>query len=296
MNKALWNSILEFLPLNEYPNLPCPFCHQETLNFDEDTIVSKPVSKHYEKVASRHYQLIKDERRKELKESGQAIKEMWNEHPLWGILGAVGAILIEASKPNYNFEKFTAFMTCSNCYDHVAVTGLMQRHITKTETENEEPSLYKIDHFSTPISMFNLDEHIPPAIQFELFAAFRYFHIDTNSSANKLRRAIECFCKTIGDENKNLYNNINLLANSYPLESELLHTLRILGNKGSHSDNTVDINEDDLIKAFDIFEEVLAVFRKRHKLTTLKESQQQLLEKFDKKYIENTLKHEESAS
>lgn len=293
MNKVLWNSILEFLPLDKYPNLPCPFCHQETLNFNEDTIVSKKVSSNYKKVASRHYQLIEEERRKELSESGQAIKEMWNEHPVWGILGAVGAILTEASKPSYNFEKFTAFMTCSNCDDHVAVTGLMQRHITETETENEEPSLYKIDHFSTPISMFKLDEHIPNAIKFELLAAFRYFHIDTNSSANKLRRAIECFCTAFEIEGNNLGRRLNQLKDRFPVEIELLNTLRLVGNEGSHSNNPVGVNEDDLLKAFDIVEEVLTLFRKLNKIKELKEPQQQLLEKFDKKTNNKTLKHEE---
>ena len=47
MNTKLWKSILNFVPLSEYPNLPCPFCHHETLKFDEDTIISKKISKHY---------------------------------------------------------------------------------------------------------------------------------------------------------------------------------------------------------------------------------------------------------
>ncbi len=285
MNTKLWKSILNFVPLSEYPNLPCPFCHHETLKFDEDTIISKKISKHYEKIASRHFELDKKKKQAEQRENGAVVRELWNEHPLWGIVGAIGVACIESAKPNYHFRKFTAFMYCTNCEDNVAVTGLLQQHTKKTDSDNQEPSIYKIDHFSTPVSMFKIDEQIPSSIQLELLGAFRYFHIDTNSSANKLRRAIECFCNEFDIPGDNLARRLAQLKEKYPTEVDLLNTLRLVGNEGSHSNGFTEVNEDDLLGAFDIVEEVLTLFPRLEKLNQLKRSQEQLINKFDKKKV-----------
>jgi hypothetical protein len=41
--------ILGFVTLEDYPNLPCPYCQHEALNIEVITIVSRVVSDNYKK-------------------------------------------------------------------------------------------------------------------------------------------------------------------------------------------------------------------------------------------------------
>ena len=279
MNKEKWKSILGFVALEKYPNLPCPYCHQETLNIDESSIVSRVVSENYKEIASRHFILEQEKQKKEGLEQGELVREQWETNPLLGVLGAVGVVANKIAKPSYHFCKFTAFMTCTSCGDNVAVTGLSQEH-TQKASEQQLPSLYKIEQFSVPIPMFKINDSVPVSIQLELLGAFSYFHIDTCSSANKLRRAIENFCTELGFEGNNLARQIEQLKKEHPTEAEFLNTLRLVGNEGTHSDG---VNENDLLLAFDIVEEVLAIFPRLDKLNRLKAPQKILIDKFDKK-------------
>ena len=127
--------------------------------------------------------------------------------------------------------------------------------------------------------MFEISSIAPSSIQFELLGAFSYFHIDTNSSASKLRRAIDKFCSELGMKPNTLARQIKELETKYSTEADFLNTLRLVGNEGTHSDN---VNEDDLLLAFDIVEEVLAIFPRLAKLERLKAPQAQLEDKFDK--------------
>jgi len=280
VNINLWKSILGFVAIDKYPNLPCPYCFKETLNIDRDSIVSREVSDNYKNIASRHFNLEIEKQREESLKHGDTVKEMWESNSLLGTIGAIGFVINEVLKPSYNFHKFTAFMSCKNCGDNVAVMGLSQEHKKKTENEKQLPALYKIDHFSTPISIFKINEQVPASIQFELLGAFSYFHIDTNSSANKLRRAIENFCSELGMANNTLGRQIIQLKQFHPVEAGLLNTLRLVGNEGTHANGVL---EDDLLMAFDIVEEVLALFPRLEKLERLKASQEILINKFDKK-------------
>jgi len=280
VNINLWKSIVGFVALKNYPNLPCPYCSKETLNFDISSIVSRKVSDKYKHIASRHFKLEQQRQRDHSLKQGEIIEGMMNSNSLLGVVGAIGLSIYEIAKPSYHFCKFTAFMVCESCGDNIAVSGLSQDHTKKTESERQLPALYKIDHFSTPISMFKINELVPTSIQFELLGAFSYFHIDTNSSANKLRRAIEVFCSELGIADNPLGRQINELKNSHPVEAGLLNALRLVGNEGTHSNSVL---EDDLLMAFDIVEEVLALFPRLNKLERLKAPQAKLISKFKKK-------------
>lgn len=292
MNTDKWKSILGFVALKEYPNLPCPYCHQETLGFDTSSIVSREVSDNYKKIASRHFNIEQDKQKEKGLEQGKLIKDMWDTNSLLGVLGAAGLFIHEVVKPSYHFCKFTAFMACASCNDNVAVIGLCQEHTKITANEKQLPPLYKIEQFSIPVPMFEISSTVPASIQFELLGAFNYFHIDTNSSANKLRRAIEKFCVELGMEGNNLGRQIKELREIHSIEADLLNTLRLVGNEGTHSDG---VTEDDLLLAFDIVEEVLAIFPRLAKLERLKAPKAHLDNKFNKKKARteaNTLEHE----
>jgi hypothetical protein len=291
MNTNKWQSILGFVTLDVYPNLPCPYCQQETLNIDRSSIVSRVVSENYKSIASRHFNLENEKQQQETLEHSKHVKDLFSSNTLIGVVGAVGFLAYQIVKPNYHFCKFTAFMVCSHCSDNVAVTGLSQVHTKKMADEKQLPPIYKIDNFSIPIPMFNINHLVPVSIQPELLGAFSYFHIDTNASANKLRRAIEKFCSELGMEGSNLGRQVEQLKKTYPVEADLLNTLRLVGNEGTHSDGVL---EDDLLMAFDIVEEVLTIFPRLDKLKRLKAPQAILSEKFDKKKSQterNTIEH-----
>lgn len=292
MNTDKWKSILGFVALDKYPNLPCPYCHQDTLNIDESSIVSRSVSENYKKIASRHFHLAQNKKQEDMLEQSQLMKDMWKSDSLIGMFGAAAVFINEVVKPSYHFCKFTAFMSCASCDDNVSVIGLSQEHTKKTPNEKQLPPIYKIEQFSIPVPMFEISPAVPVSIQLELLGAFNYFHIDTNLSASKLRRAIEKFCSELGMKPNNLGRQIKELETKYPTEASFLNTLRLVGNEGTHSDN---VNEDDLLLAFDIVEEVLAIFPRLEKLERLKAPQAQLEDKFDKKKARTetkTLEHE----
>ena len=175
-------------------------------------------------------------------------------------------------------------MNCDNCGDNIAINGLCQVPIRVMSEQSELPTLYKVEHFSSPIPLFEIEKDVPASVQIELLGAFSYFHIDTNSSASKLRRAIEQFCIQLGAEGKNLYRQLDSLKTQYPIEISLLDTLRLVGNEGTHS-HGLDVTEDDLLTAFKIFKEVITIFRKQRILSELQSDQITLNEKFDNKII-----------
>lgn len=292
MNTVKWKSILGFVALEKYPNLPCPYCHKEALNIDESSIVSRAVSDNYKKIASRHFNLEQNKQEEKSTKQEQRVEKMLESNSLLGFFGAAAVVYLDAVKPSYHFCKFTAFMTCDSCNDNVAVIGLSQEHVKKTTNEKQLPPLYKIEQFSIPVPMFEISSTVPFSIQLELLGAFSYFHIDTNSSASKLRRAIEKFCSELGMKPNTLARQIKEMETKYPIEASFLNTLRLVGNEGTHSDN---VNEDDLLLAFYIVEEVLAIFPRLAKLEHLKAPQAQLEDKFDKKKARTetkTLEHE----
>lgn len=280
MNTQLWKSIINFVELDKYPKLPCPYCNQIELAIDKQSVQTRPISDNYENSAtSRHYQAVMKERKIEDEKNTKQLGQAFEENVVLGTLMGIGTILTKIMSPDYDFNKFIAFMSCASCGDSVSINGLAQIHQPIDPKKPQRPTLYKVEHFSTPIPLFPLDKAVPAKVQLELLSAFHHFHIDTNSSASKLRRAIEKFCKELGAKTDNLNNNIQALTKLYPLESELLHTLRLVGNEGTHSDG---VNEDDLLTAFRIFEEVLTVFRRKEILAELKESQKVLNDKFKK--------------
>jgi hypothetical protein len=292
LNTSKWKSILGFVALDQYPNLPCPYCHQETLNFDTSSIVSREVSEKYKEIASPHFNSENDKKKERDTEQEELMKKMWGSDSVLGFMGAAILTYHEIVKPSYHYCKFTAFMTCASCNDNIAVTGLSQEHAKRDTDKKQLPSLYKIDHFSIPIPMFKVNHAVPTSIHLELLGAFHYFHIDTNVSASKLRRAIEKYCSELGMKPNSLARQIRELEIKYPMEASFLDTLRLVGNEGTHSDN---VNEDDLLLAFDIVEDVLTIFPRIAKRESLKAPQAKLEDKFDKKKARTETKTLENA-
>lgn len=279
MNRSTWKSILGFVELDNYPDLPCPLCGSVSLNFDKETVQYRPLTKNHEDLVSRHHQLELQRINREKDVVKDGIKDLYDSSPILGIVCGVAITLEEMKAPQTTFEQFNAFLVCHSCQGEISCSGLKKKFVSKNKNEHEKVSTYKIDYFSAPIPIFNIGEDVPDSIRAELSNAFHCFHFDTNASAHKLRKAIEAFCIELGTQRNNLARQIKELSQNYPTEAKLLNALRLVGNEGTHS---TGVDEEDLLNAFDIIEEVIQIFRKLKKLKDLEVPTQLIENKFKK--------------
>ncbi|GAB2998906.1 DUF4145 domain-containing protein [Psychrosphaera aestuarii] len=278
MNRSTWKSILGFVEIENYPDLPCPLCNSVSLNFDKSSIQTRPLTENYKKLASRHYKLEQQRKRVAQEAKHNNVKEIYETSPVLGIVSGIFIGLQELNAPEIKFELFNAFLVCDACDGNISCSGLKQKHINKNENEKKKADIYKVDYFSIPIPIIHLDKEVPSSIKSELYNAFSYFHFDTNGSAHKLRKAVEAFCLELKAKPNSLARQLKELSEEYPIETKLLHAIRLIGNEGTHSNG---VEEEDLLIAFDIVEEVLQIFRKLKKLEDLKTRAKQLVDKFE---------------
>lgn len=283
MDIKLWKSIGEFVGVNKYPSLPCPFCGEIDLEMDSSSLHHKSFSENFEnkaKYLSRHHQAVKEKEYAEEIKQSELIKSASEKDTLSGLLSTLFFIASDAFKDNYELGQFAGFMQCNSCNEYLSISGLSQKKIDLKDNEPVKPIRVKVENFGFPILMFDINQYVPEIVERELHDAFRYFHFDPNSSAAKLRRAIESFCHVLDSEGKSLHQQINNLPERFSMEKRFLQTLRLVGNEGTHADG---VDEDDLLQAFDIFHNVLSVFTRLHELQALESSHEILSLKFDKK-------------
>lgn len=263
LNRKVFEQIMGFESINFYPKLPCPYCNQNDLALDRQTITYKIVS------------LVDAPKivKKEMRENLDLVENTYKENKLLGILAgvAVGAAVVSE-----RHAKFICFFTCKNCSKNVSSTGTMK--LDKTERLNS--SSIKVEYFSPPIPLFNLSNNIPENIREEILQAFNHFHSDITSSGTKLRRVVEKMCFDLGFKEKNLHASISSLSKIYPKEGALLHSLKLLGNDAVHSDN---LEIRDLLNAFEIIDFVLHLYERVAQEKMINEKALELEEKFAKK-------------
>lgn len=281
MNKELWKSLSGFVFLEKYPGLPCPYCGESALAFEAQSITVRVLSDKFKLQAqyhSRHYNNVKEHQRNTDELTGNLLGKAWDTHPFLGVLGGFGAIALEVDKEKNKYGQFSGFMKCKACSDYVAVNGLSLHYLEKPDSTPQKLKL-KVESFSLPLPLFPINEFVPYSVEKELLGAFSYYHFDPSSSANKLRRAMERFCDSLGAEGKTLHARLKNLPAEYQREARFLNTLRLVGNEGTHDDG---VAEDDLLHAFDIFHKVLEIFPRLEELKQLEETDALLIKKFDK--------------
>lgn len=155
-------------------------------------------------------------------------------------------------------SKFAGFFVCDECGQDVAVVGTAKR-ITGKSAVNRSPML-KVEYFSPPTPMFEIDPATPQAITEEIVQAFSHFHSDLNASGAKVRRAMEKICETLVCQEKTLHASIMAMARDYPKEAGWLSVLKLPGNEAVHSDR---VDEEDLLTAFEVLSAVLDIFRRK---------------------------------
>lgn len=263
MNRKIFEQIIGFKSINSYPKLPCPYCNQNDLALDRQTITYKIVS------------LIDAPKivKKEMRENSDFVENTYKKNKLIGVLAGVA---LSAAMFSEIYAKFICFFTCEHCSKNVSSTGTMKLE----KNEHADSSSIKVEYFSPPIPLFNLSNNIPENIREEILQAFNHFHSDITSSGTKLRRVVEKMCSDLGFKEKNLHASISSLSKRYPTEGKLLHSLKLLGNDAVHSDN-LDIS--DLLNAFEIIDFVLHLYERVAQEKVINEKALELEEKFANK-------------
>jgi len=263
MDRELWKKVVKFVSVENYPLLHCPYCNSSHLRIDKESISYRKSSRF------EHNTLLA----KEEKARNTAVKDAFEQNAFFGILAGLSNAITSMS---WIPTKFICFFKCDKCHNDVSATGTAQYPVKK---ENGSPTI-KVEYFSPPIPIFEVDPSIPDRIKNEILQAFNHFHCDLNSSGMKLRRSIENLCDELGVKKRTLHDSIIELGNTHPTEAKLLNSLKLVGNEATHSDT---VTEEDLLDAFEVQYFVLNIFKRNQEAKKVQESANRLLNKFDKR-------------
>lgn len=237
----IWSSLSGLVSIDRYPKLPCPYCDSNHLAIDRSSIV-------YRKLSGIAYETYAH------KLTPNYIANLKNDNN--DLLKMLAQIADIAESSNYEASQFVGFFVCSMCHQSVSSMG-----IAKVPSNGKGVSiLIKAENFNPPVPMFPLMNSTPKSINEELLGSFRYFHFDTGSSGNKLRRAMEKLCKELGFDVGSLHRNIEAMGKDFPQEAKWLSALKLVGNEATHSDG---VSEADLLASFEVFQVVLDIFRRK---------------------------------
>lgn len=258
--KDLWESISGLVSIDQYPSLPCPYCDSDNLKFDATSLHFRSLSgiayeSYIHKLTPSHIANLKNEKN--------------------DLLKFVAELADIAESSNYRPSQFVGFFKCLMCKENVAAMGVAKVPVNKKGLRTK----VKVEYFNPPLPMFPLRESTPKSINNELLQSFRYFHFDTSSSGNRLRRAIEKLCKELGFFQGNLHRNIETMSKAFPQEAKWLSTLKLVGNEATHSDGVV---EGDLLDSFQVFDVVLDIFRRREIENKAELAAKKLVERYQK--------------
>lgn len=264
-DKDFWSGLVAPRLADGYPLLPCPFCRSKTLGLNPDDLTFRNVSADdCAKLFRKHGAMKPDN-----------VRSSFEENAFLGLLAGI-SLAMEYSRTQWS--RFAGFFTCKNCGNSVSTIGLAATPTGKGIGDYERPRI-KVEFFSPAVQMFELSSTTPNAINEELLKAFAYFHSDLTAAGAKLRRAAEQFCTELGYEGGSLHNRIRDLGISYPTEADWLRSLKLLGNEATHADG---VDEVDLLHAFEVFDGLLDIFRRKEAQTRIGEAVVHLETKFSK--------------
>lgn len=243
-NKQFWARLVDLHPLDTYPALPCPYCGQQKLTIDSISLSFRDLP-----WGARDKTLLRS-----LEAKRREVSEIFKENEFLGLLFGVGTLV---DFVNYQPAKFSGFFECEECGGSVAVAGTAMRS-TSSRQKSAGPKL-RVEYFSPPVPMFNIDPATPEPVVAEVLQAFQHFHSDPTASGAKIRRAMEKVCEALGYKKRTLHESIEALSQEHPLEAKWLRTLKLVGNEASHADR---VAEEDLLASFQVLKAVLDVFRR----------------------------------
>jgi hypothetical protein len=169
---------------------------------------------------------------------------------------------------------FSGILICNNteCNELVSISGkclkdiVYGRELPNGEMVEERFSTYYPKYFYPNLKLFSLGEEIPKLVSEQINLAFSHYFSDLSSCANRIRNSIELILDDIkapiSAKNKQgnvysfttLHQRIEHFGKRKSRISKLLLALKIIGNEGSHIG---EINQGDILDAFEILEELL---------------------------------------
>lgn len=260
--KDQWLRLSGFTKPENFPQLPCPYCFENSLELDCDSVFgTESASNSCDLSANRS---IYEDQKKLMDLAGESM-------PWKLILGA--AIVAQGEKVSPGI--FSSTLICHTCGETVIGVGSA---IYRTQ-RNAISSSFTIKHeyFCPSIPFFSIPSSVPVSIRQELMQAFNYFHSDISTAGFKLRRAIERICAELGYKARNLHQCIDLMVEKHEEEAAWLKTLKLVGNEATHADG---VSASDILDAFSVIPGVLHIFERRDFSKNATEKVQALQSKF----------------
>ena len=167
---------------------------------------------------------------------------------------------------------FTCTLTCNNkrCQENIQLIGDLSDCLEWiVQTESGQPSQEVVTYlsptsFSHPINIFKIHHHVPAQIKDAIQRSFRLFWVDESSCGNRIRTIAELIMDDFAISSTTEKNGkvkyltldarIEIFSEQYPSESELLHSIRWIGNASTHRET---ITKNDIIEAYEILELIL---------------------------------------
>ena len=176
------------------------------------------------------------------------------------------------SQPNCKDYIITCKYSCKNCNEPVIMTGIgyseNQFVIYDDPYYNKDIILYSPLFFTPTILLFDIHRKCPAKARKEIIRSFSLYWNDVDSCVNKFRLSVELLMdsqkinKTMvhsnGKKSKyrlTLHQRIGLFKKKNQKVGEILEAIKWVGNKGSHADNKLIVNE--VIIAYELLEHAL---------------------------------------
>jgi hypothetical protein len=193
-----------------------------------------------------------------------------SEEPKW----SKDAMSHEAWEPEWIAKRFSAHFECSDksCGEGAVVIGTARGETDYGYDENGRTEIsvdfiYYPEFIHPSPILIATPEEAHEDIKKEITQASALVWTDVASSANKLRQAAERVLTELGVKKTRvtkkgkrqpifLNERIRLIEAGKPEIASLLHSIRFLGNQGSH-DVTETVDRNDLLSAFEIMERIL---------------------------------------
>lgn len=177
------------------------------------------------------------------------------------------------SKPDDKIYVFTCTYHCSNCDDPVIMVGNGysedKEMIIDTRRCYDPDRIEYIPSFFNPtVHLFRIHQQCPTEVKKEIIKSFSHFWNDMDSCVNKLRLSLELLMdyqgityaySPINNARKltivTLQQRIDMFKKRNQEIGEKLKTVKDIGNKGSHANTRLIVNE--VILAYNLLEEAL---------------------------------------
>ncbi|ABR91698.1 Hypothetical protein mma_0933 [Janthinobacterium sp. Marseille] len=260
LTKYQWLHLNDFHTPSSTPQLPCPYCLEESLTLDVESLSVDESPAHRCHIAANRSIAETKRNREALGGDG------------WKLVLAVTELVTkEEATPGI----FHSTLYCQDCGGVVLGIGSAIYRSNK----NFSTVAVKHEYFCPSVPLFEIASSVPESIRQELLQAFNYFHSDISTAGFKLRRAIERVCEELGYKGKNLHQCIDLMADKHNEEAIWLKALKLVGNEATHANG---VNASDLLDAFAVFPGVLQIFERQKFSKDASEKVNALHNKFSK--------------